>query len=263
MTVVYGTGIARSDHGRIRRVARRTGVGCAGILLLCIALTDAVSAQCALRVTAQPGETGYRKRDYGCEGLYVQLQAASINVQVISLVKGGLTFDASDVVEIHVPPQLPGLRDSVAIFGRGREANLNWALDWFARPGRPMTWRLGHVVRQIRIDAARLGVFGQTVKASGLGAPVHVPVAVRPPGVSPVPRDATIDFVIRIPLAGAAQWRLGPAAEWVAARPYNGDGFFAFALPAHLSGENDFEIRWSPRGKREYGAPESLRIFFW
>jgi hypothetical protein len=248
---------------RRRAAVRRSLPFMAGMVVAWLAaFPTPTGAQCALDVRARPGATGYQQRDYGCEGLYVQLQAASINIQVISLVKGALPLDAENVVQIHVPPTLTGLRESVAIAGRGREANLNWALDGFARPGRPMTWRLRAVVRQIPLEASRIGVFGQTVKASGLGGPIYVPVAVRAPGEEP--RDnGGYELVIRIPLAGAAQWRLGSEGEWRQDRPVDGDGFFAFHLPPETSGETDFEIRWAPRGTRDFGAPESLRILFW
>ncbi len=224
----------------------------------------AIGAQCALEVKPRPGETGYRKRDYGCEGLYVQLQAANINVQVVSLVRGALPLEGgSDVMQIHVAPHLAGLRDSVAILGRGREANLNWALDWYARPGQPMTWRLDQVVRAVPLEASRIGVLGRTVKASGLGGPVYVPVSVRNPR-APAPTGVEpIELVIRIPLAGSVEWRLSGADEWTRIPPENGDGYFAIPLPPGPTGETDFELRWAPRGTREYGAPESLRILYW
>ncbi len=232
------------------------------VLVLLVTHASAAHAQCALAVEARPGPTGYQPRGYGCEGLYVQLQAANLNVQIISLVKGALRLDGRDSVHLVVPNRLPGLRDSVAIYGRGREANLNWALDGAARSTRPMTWRLT-VMRQIPLDASRIGLFGETRRASGLGAPVYVPVAVRPAPGQVLPETAPIELVIRIPLAGSAEWRLGATNAWRREQPVDGDGYFVLGLPAGMSGEGELEVRWSPRGRREFGAPEALRIFFW
>lgn len=233
------------------------------------AFGDTAEAQCAIQAKPRPGDTGYRDRTYGCEGLYIQLQAATLNIQVISLVKNGLRLPTTDVAAacIHVPRTLPRLRDPVAVIGRGREANLNWALDGLAWPAVPMTWPLEPVIRQIGLGSSQIGVFGETRKESGLGGPVYIPVDVRPregrctdtANVGPAPAE----LVIRIPAAGSIKYRLD-AGVWLDKRPYNGDGYFLIELPApETVGLADVEIRWTPSGRWQFGAPESLSIFFW
>lgn len=253
-------------HGR-QPLWRRTWLLVACTALLTGAVGEGAQAQCPLKASPRPGDTGYRKRNYGCEGLYIQIQAAAINIQVISLVRNGLRVPQGDSAYIHVPASLPELRDTVAVIGRGRRANLNWALDWHALPGKPMTWHLKPVIRKIGLDASGIGLFGITLKKSRLGGPVYVPVDVRNP------RDAfretaadgkprAVELVIRIPAAGAIQYRLGDG-PWFPARPYNGDGYFSLELERETAGPADLEIRWRPSDSLQFGPPESLRILFW
>lgn len=248
---------------------RRTLLPAACAVFLFALEAASVHAQCALQVRPRPGDTGYRKRNYACEGMYVQLQAATINIQVVSLVKGGLKLpDSASTVYVHIPQDLGSLRDSVGVFGRGREANLNWALDGFARPGHPMTWNLEAVVREVEIDdAERLGVFAETRRSSGLGGPIYVPIALSDSWTRPDPGTLppTVELVIRVPAAGTIQYRMA-GGDWQpqpALRRTNGDGYFAIMLEPARPGPMDVELRWSPTNSLQFGAPESLNIFFW
>lgn len=247
---------------------RRTLLRAACAVSLFALDATSVHAQCALQVRPRSGETGYRKRNYACEGMYVQLQAATINIQVVSLVKGGLKLpDSARTVYVHIPQDLGSLRDSVGVFGRGREANLNWALDGFARPGRPMAWNLEAVVREVEIDVSRLGVFAETRRSSGLGGPIYVPVALSDLLTPPTPGTlpTTVELVIRVPAAGTIQYRMA-GGEWLPELPLrrsNGDGYFSIMLEPTQLGPTDVELRWSPSNSLQPGAPESLNIFFW
>jgi hypothetical protein len=244
-----------------------------GLLLIAFATVvagaagDGAQAQCPLKASPRPGDTGDRKRTYGCEGLYIQIQAASVNVQVISLVRNRLRLPKGDSAYVHVPTSLNGLRDTVTVGGRGRQANLNWALDWHAMPGQPMIWLLQPVIKKIGLDSSRIGVYGVTQKRSGLGAPVYVPVDVRHPGdafqgTAAEGRPRVVELVIRIPAAGAIEHRLGNGA-WSREKPYNGDGYYSLLLEPESAGVANLDVRWRPNNSLQFGPAESLSIFFW
>ena len=250
-----------------RVTVRRTLLLIACATVLAGAAGDGAQAQCPLKASPRPGDTGYRKRNYGCEGLYIQIQAASINIQVISLVRNRLQLPTGDSAYVHVPASLTGLRDTVAVAGRGRQANLNWALDWHAMPGKPMTWLLQPVVKKINLDSSRIGVFGVTQKQSGLGAPVYVPVDVRNPsdafqGAAAEGKPRAVELVIRIPAAGAIEYRLGNGT-WTREKPYNGDGYYSLMLQRDTTGVADLDVRWRPNNSLQFGPAESLSILFW
>jgi hypothetical protein len=202
--------------------------------------------------------------------MYVQLQAATINIQVISLVKGGLDLlDSADTVYVHIPDSLPGLRDTVRVLGRGRNANLNWALDGSASPRNPLDWDLEAVIRKVPIAAARLGVFAETRRTNGLGGPVYLPVWLTmdstPPAAAPSSTREPIELVVRVPAAGAIKYRL-LGGDWSERElgPVNGDGYFRIMLQPTTLGRVDVELRWRSSASFEFkSAPESLSIFFW
>lgn len=226
------------------------------------------SSQCALSVRPKPGDTGYRERDQRCEGMYVGLQSAPLNVQVISLVKGGLSYRLDSEIreiEVRVPAALANdaeLEKRVLIVGRAREPNLNWALDGFASPGSPMNWKLDDVVRKEQLSSDRIGLFGETKRTDGMGGPVYIPLEVsRSAGA----QAATIELIVRIPPAAAASWSVGTGADRKPAEPLNADGYFRIVLPATPAPEKTrVAVYWRPRGEsRMSDVPEHLRIFRW
>lgn len=259
------TSSARRPDERCRlRAFTRRATACA--LALCLMSVVPADAQCPLKARPRPGATGYQPRLDGCEGLYIQLQSAPINLQVVSLVRHALRVPEGDTAHVHVPANPESLRTPITIVGRGREANLNWALDGDARPGAPLRWLLKAVVRTVDLDAERLGIFGETRKANGLGGPIYVPVDVR--GVrEPYPGHAgavppPVELVLRIPGAGALEHRMS-GTDWVRETPINGDGYFAIVIQSPEQGVRSVEIRWRPSDSLRPGPPESLSIFFW
>ncbi len=220
---------------------------------------------CALPYEARPGTTGYQKRDYGCEGYYVQPQAASLNVEVLSLVRGGISFGDQDRVQLAIPRLSAGLRESATIFGTGLVPGLNWALDGVARPDAPMNWVLSTVVRRDSLPPQNIGLMATARRQSGMGAPVFVAVEIRDPsrGAANSSAQRTTTLVFRVPLAGIAEWRVAPGTAWKRAEALDGDGRFSCTLPESVRGEVDVEVRWARRGSRTFGATEALRLLLW
>lgn len=225
-------------------------------------------AQCR-DLEAQPGDAGYKPRGERCEGMYVGRQSAPINIQVVSLVKGGLDVpQAIDEVRIHVPRALAdidSLSHDVSIVGDTREANLHWALDSTEplRPGQAISWDL-EVLRRVRLESKRLGLYGRTTHESGLGGPIFVPVAVTAPGAS-VPADAPIELVFRIPAAARAclfDTSNGGCSQ--RASPLNADGYFRIVIPPGEPGPTTLAFRWYPSGSPTSNqTPETLTIYRW
>lgn len=225
-------------------------------------------AQCR-DVEAQPGEAGYKQRGARCEGMYVGRQSAPINIQVVSLVKGGLDFPSTvDEVKIRVPEALAdvdSLSQRVTVTGDTREANLHWALDSAhpLRPGQAISWDL-EVLRQVDLESDRLGLYGRTTHESGLGGPIFVPVAVTIPGAS-VPSDEPIELVFRIPAAAGACWSDGTGNGCrQPASLLNADGYFRIEIPPGEPGPATLAFRWRPSGSPTWSeTPETLTIYRW
>ena len=72
---------------------RRLCAAGGGLVVALVALAPRVAmAQCDASVKPAPGEVGYKKRPYACEGMYIGLQSAPVGVQVVSLVRGALRY---------------------------------------------------------------------------------------------------------------------------------------------------------------------------
>lgn len=221
--------------------------------------------ECALKVEPQRGDTGYRERGQHCEGMYVGLQSAPLNVQVISLVKGGLRYDLSRdrVLYVHVPT-LPDQLNAgdVLLQGRGREANLNWALDAPVPVGKHLTWDLTEVVVREQLPSSRIGIAGQ-IQASDLDAPVYIPLLISKSVQTPAVPDS-LELVVKIPGASAARWAFASSGKKHPAERLNVDGYFRIVVPPGEEGETALNIYWRPRGRPAFNeAPEHLRIYRW
>ncbi len=232
---------------------------------------------CTLRVEPQPGRTGYRNRGYRCEGMYVGLQSAPRNVQVVSLVKGGLRYalpgapgaaPGDTLLYVHVPalPASFGRAAPVLLLGRGREANLNWALDAAVPPGRHLAWNLADVVAPERLPSRRIGIAGQAGGgASGSGGTVHIPLAVgRSPSAGTAPDS--IEMVVKVPGAARVRWFFASNQAAAEAERLNVDGYFRIVLPPRRGppGVELIGISWRPRGQPTWNeVPEHLRIYRW
>jgi len=230
----------------------------------------AARAQCR-DVEAQPGDAGYKPRGERCEGMYVGRQSAPINIQVVSLVKGGLDIpQAVEEVKIHVPKTLAAidsLSDNVSVVGDTREANLYWALDSAnpLRPGQAISWDL-EVLRQVPLESERLGLYGKTTHVSGLGGPIFVPVAVTGPGES-IPADAPIELVFRIPAAARAclSDETDDGCSWAKSLDAHGaNGYFRIEIPPGEPGLATLAFRWYPTGSPNPNkTPETLTVYRW
>ncbi len=247
------------------RVALLMAVLCAGEFSGRTPLAAQGANGCALPYEARPGSTGYQKRDYGCEGYFVQPQAASLNVEVLSLVRGGITFGDQDRVQLAIPRLSTGLRESATVFGTGLVSGLNWALDGVARSDAPMTWVLSTVVRRDSLRPQNIGLMATARRQSGMGAPVFVAVEMRDPsrGAANTSAPRSTALVFRVPLAGIAEWRVAPNGVWKRAESLDGDGRFSCTLPESVRGDVEVEIRWARRGSRTFGATEALRLLLW
>lgn len=263
---------AADAHDSRPFVAPHRGL-CVGLALASCLGADLVRAQqttdaaCALSVKTDNTRTSYQKRDYGCEGIYVGLQSAPLNVQVVSLVRGPFELDqdvASLVIRTSPPAELD--RDfslRTRVLGRAREANLNWAMDGFAKADSPMVWNLRAVVHPLALTGDQIGVTGLRERQSGLAGPMFVPVAITAAG-APLPHQAPIGMIVRIPAASAVQWRLSPDDAWIVAEDVHAtDGYFGIALPAGPPAMLRVLVRWRARGTPSWGETERLSVYRW
>ena len=218
------------------------------------------AAQCREVRVDRESPTAYAERDNRCEGLYVGLQSAPLNLEVVSLVKGGLAGSVahrSDTLLVAVPSAHmlaeEDLVTDVAIRGRARNANLNWALDSERRDRRELAWPLQDVVTPAGLDLEDLGLFGETRRAGGLGGPVYVPVEIRAPGGSQPGAGDGIEFVFMLPAAGSASVcpKGDPGcveADELSRSDGYGDGYFRAFLDPGADGLVPVAVRWRPRG---------------
>ncbi|HEX6048354.1 MAG TPA: hypothetical protein VFZ21_03775 [Gemmatimonadaceae bacterium] len=241
--------------------------------MLVVAAVMAQVRDCPLPVTARADPTGYQPRGNRCEGMFVGLHSAPLKVQVVSLVTGGLRYDLAQdtLLYIHVPP-LPAKLSSVravVLQGRGREANLNWALDASTGLSSSLTWELSQVVRPRGITSNRIGLAAQA-RTSALGDPLFIPLGVsRDPTARPGTGDS-LELIVRVPGASGARWafatdtgcRGGEGAGCRGAVRLNVDGYFRIVIPPGPEGEATLAVFWRPRGTQKYNAvPEHLRIY--
>ena len=255
--------------------------GCLAVALL-LAVPVSSAAQCNASVKPAPGEVGYRKRPYACEGMYVGLQSAPVGVQVVSLVRGTLSYAkdsrGDSVLYIKVRAPTRQLAPRVNVIGRARQANLHWALDGTVHVNGQMRWDLTTVVKPMELDSAKIGVYGLATRQGpdgSLGGPIFVPLEVTR-DTAPAYTPESVELIVRIPLASALCWFLGdevnerafatsPSCITPIVRPLDGnsDGYFKIAIPAGSEGAHRLAIRWRPRSGQTFGKPVHLSIFFW
>ncbi len=240
-----------------------------------IVAAPSLSAQgdCALTVKPRGDSTGYRKRGVRCEGMFVGLQSAPLKVQVVSLIKGGLRYDVArdSLLFIQVPwlPAAVNPRDTVVLQGRGREANLNWALDAFARESTSVRWELDQVIRPEGLNSERIGLVAQA-HTSALRDPLFIPLGVSRDSAVRATSADSLELVVRIPSASAVRWAFasddkcadGVSASCQEASRLNVDGYFRIKMPPGPRGEVSLAIYWRARGSPGFNeVPEHLRIF--
>ena len=255
--------------------------GGGGLAILLVALAPSLAgAQCDASVKPAPGEVGYKKRPYACEGMYIGLQSAPVGVQVVSLVRGTLRYakdsGSDSVLYIKARHNTKLLERDVRVIGRARQANLHWALDGSVRAGSEMRWDLGTVVKPMDLDSTKIGVYGlakRTGPDGNLGGPIFIPLEVTR-GSAPASTEA-VELIVRVPLASALCWSLPTETDAHAfattsrcariVRPIGGnsDGYFKIDLPPQSEGEHRLAIRWRPKYGQAFGRPVHLNIYFW
>jgi hypothetical protein len=220
---------------------------------------------CALppQVLSADGETGYKKREYGCEGFYVQPQA-SVNIQVLSLRRGALDLSHRNEVYIAVPPLPDSLAKGLTVFGNSLPAGVNWALDAKPNSDQPLKWSLSSGGDSVRPPATSIGLVARTKPRDGFGTPVWVAVTVAAAkeAAGQTGGTAKTQLVVRIAAAGRIRWRAS-GGEWFDATDPNGEGRFVCDLPAHLHGHVNIELQWAPRMRPAFSDVETLRLFLW
>ncbi len=228
-------------------------------------LPEPIAAQqCDRSVKPVPGELGYKKRDYGCEGMYIGLQSAPLGVQVVSFVWGAFRYDPSDeVLSIRVGEISGSANPVVRVIGRPRQANLHWAFDGEARLNRPLYWDLRKVVKVVELGSENIGMYGVTSRTGGLGGPIFVPLGFGPP----YERSDSLELIVRIPAAAELCWLPPQAADvpppsdgcalpWRRPAPLlaeNPDGYFRILFARPSPGESKLGLRWRPRGRLAHG----------
>ena len=264
--------------GRSARTLRAAS-GCAAIAFIALA-PPAVGAQCDASVKPAPGEVGYKKRPYACEGMYIGLQSAPVGVQVVSLVRGTLGYrtegESDSVLFVKTRHNVSKLEPQVRVIGRARKANLHWALDGVVPVSNPLRWDLGTVVKPMKLDSTLIGIYGlarRRVVEGGVGSPVFVPLEVTR---SEHPANtASVELIVRIPAAAALCWtvrggrNVPPLPSTPGCEPSvppidgNADGYFKIVIPPQAEGEHQVLIRWRPRGAHVFSDPVPLSVHFW
>jgi hypothetical protein len=256
------------------RPTRRTA--CVLILAGVIAVAASARAQgteCPLTVKPRDDTTGYKRRGDRCEGMFIGLQSAPLKVQVVSLVNGGLHYDLHNdaLLYIHVPslPANVSAGGPVVLQGRGREANLNWALDATAPVGSSLKWELTPVIIPQALTSDRIGLVA-LVRPSALSDPLFIPLGVTGvPAAARATRDLR-ELVVRVPGASGVRWSPATGKDCPnvvgggcrEATRLNADGYFRIVVPAGPEGEAPLAIYWRPRGSQAYNeVPEQIRIF--
>lgn len=280
-----------SHPGGYLRRARECVAKCTVFLLAATAsliTADPINGQsavdCRLKVEPVSGETGYKNRNGLCEGMYVALQSAPLNLQVVSYVTDRELTLQKDAVgqegSVRLRPRTPESLSSepVLLVGRTRQANLNWALDVEVRPSERdtgVTWDLKPVVWEKKLvdEDVLIGVYAQRpVTTSPFDDPVFVPVEVRVPGSGTEVLSDSLELVVRIPGASAVRWILpsdGPEGTRHQLKGIgqglNADGFFRLLIPRTADEEmtrDTLAVYWRPRGRPGFHpVPELLQIY--
>lgn len=235
------------------------------------------SSDCDSKVKPAPGRIGYKKRSYGCEGLFVGLQSAPLGVQVVSLVRGSIAFDTTQslmwvsVGGDRVPSPAP-----VRVVGRARQANLHWALDTEVSPGKALTWDLREVIRPAELRSETIGLYGVMAPTENApGGPVFVPLEISKAPPAPAASGnagQSLQLIVRVPAAGQLCWSMRPHGSAAATdssckkiNPVGGnaDGYFEIEIPSTAPRAFDVILRWRPRHLNRFGNPVRLSIQRW
>ncbi|HJR67769.1 MAG TPA: hypothetical protein VJ802_15155 [Gemmatimonadaceae bacterium] len=263
-----------------RRSPRRLCAAGGGLAVALVALAPRVAmSQCDASVKPAPGEVGYKKRPYACEGMYIGLQSAPVGVQVVSLVRGSLRYSkeapSDSVLYVKARPSASRLEPEVRVIGRARQANLHWALDGSVRVDRPMRWNLETVVKPMELDSAKIGVYGVARRRGpdgSLGGPIFVPLEITRARAASA--SEPVELIVRVPMAAELCWlvqkpgAVQPVANTSCERrvsPVDGnpDGYFRIVIPPLPEGEHQLAIRWRPRGTQAFGNPVHFNVYFW
>ena len=259
---------------------RRLCAAGGGLGVALVALAPRVAmAQCDASVKPAPGEVGYKKRPYACEGMYIGLQSAPVGVQVVSLVRGALRYSktpSDSVLYVKARPSASRLEPEVRVIGRARQANLHWALDGAVRVDSQMRWNLKAVVKPMELDSAKIGVYGLARRRGpdgSLGGPIFVPLEIT--RARATSGSEPVELIVRVPMAAELCWSTRnadepqPVANTPRCEPRisptdgNPDGYFRIVIPPQPEGERQLAIRWRPRGSQAFGDPVHLSIYFW
>ena len=256
--------------GRQSLRAARGAFAAAALLSL---LARSALGQCDASIKAAPGDIGYRDRGYACEGMFIGLQSAPHGVHVVSFVRGALRYHLGidSIVDVGVGDVGSAVRPSVRVIGRARIPNLHWAFDGVVQPNSRLAWDLGKVVKRQGLGSESVGMHGVATRATGLGAPIFVPLDV---GHSHA--GDSLELIVRAPAAAELCWMKmekteiqstqGCRSPWALAKSApegNPDGYFRIALPTPPAGEARLALKWRPlggmaSGQRRFGEPVYL-----
>lgn len=245
-------------------------VACAPLLVVDSA--PAVAQQCEFDVRPVTDQrTGYRPRDTRCEGLYIELQSAPMNLRVVSLLHGSSVLPRpgpDSRLTVQFPWSDPSV-DNLKLIGLPREAGVNWALDASVDPDSTFEWDLSEVFDSTGVSLSQVGLIGRTApEDSTLDDPVYLPVKVTSSQMAST--TDSIYVVFHLPVAGEARVCLidlpaAPCTDTLKPIDAGGyyDGFFETSLPGHVNGLTTVAVQWRQAGGSSEVGSDRFRIIGW
>lgn len=245
-------------------------VACAPLLAVGPAPAAAQQCEFDVRPVAHKG-TGYGPRNTRCEGLYIELQSAPLNLRVVSLLHGRSELPRpgpDSKLEVQFPrSDLPV--DSLKLIGLPRESGVNWALDALIDPDSTFEWDLSEVFARTDVSLSQVGLIGRgKLDSSTLADPIYVPVKVTSSQMESM--TDSIHIVFHLPVAGEARVCLidlpaAPCTDTLKPIDAGGyyDGFFETSLPGPVNGLTTVAVEWRRTGGSSAVGNDRFRIIGW
>ncbi len=195
------------------------------------------------------GSDGYTERDGGqrCEGIYVS-PVAGESVQIVSLTRGPLSFDASEAATLSVTlAVIPSDTAPVHVRAVGIPERLYYQMDADLPARGALSWPLGEVVQRERIAPVDIGIYA--FHAGAGSTVILLPVLIATPGRPAVATQPLIT-IFRVQAVASPRWRFIPAGG--AASAYTpariDDNRISLVLPADIRLPGQLDLGWDEAG---------------